>query len=278
MTEIGPTSIVVGIDGSESSLRAATFARAYADLHGLELVGAVVATDSLGLGHDDSIEPEVRDSLMTKVQASLGEAGITIDEVSVAIGHPATALTELASPAAALVVGARGIGGFSALLLGSTTSACLSHARCPVIVIPAQNRIPIAPQGRICVGVDGSAGSIAALKWALHEAAARPGCAVHAIAAWRAPHLWEPIQGGPSHYEERADRHLHIAVQAAGEAPVVLTSETKEGNAAAVLIDASSTSDLVVLGNDRHEGGRFDGGATPVAVASHSLCPVVIVP
>ena len=278
MTEIGPTSIVVGIDGSEPSLRAATFARSYADLHSLELFGAVVATDSLGLGHDDAIEPAVRDSLMTKVRASLVEAGITLDEISVGVGHPATALTELASPAAALVVGARGIGGFSALLLGSTTSACLSLARCPVMVIPAQRNAPITPQGRICVGVDGSAGSIAALKWALHEATTRLGCEVYAIAAWRAPHLWEPIQGGPAHYEERAQRDLHAAVQAAGETPVALTSETKEGNAAAVLIDASSTSDFVVLGNDRREGGRFDGGATPVAVASHSHCPVVIVP
>lgn len=278
MIDVGPTTIVVGIDGSATSMRAARFARTYADARGLRVVGIVVATDVLGLGRDDTVDTKTHDALVAKVSEALTEAGLVLDSLSVGIGHPAEVLTSLASPSAALIVGARGIGGFSALLLGSTTSACLAHARCPVFVIPHQDRAPEVPYGRICVGIDRSAGAIAALRWAVDEASTRPGCEVHAISAWRTPHLWEPLQGSPEHYEGRARHDLEAAMRALGDVPVIVTSATKEANAAQALIEESARSDLVVLGNDRREGGRFDASATPVAVASHSSSPVVIVP
>jgi nucleotide-binding universal stress UspA family protein len=45
-------------------------------------------------------------------------------------------LTERAKGADALVVGTRGRGGFTKLLLGSVSNACVHHAPCPVCVIP----------------------------------------------------------------------------------------------------------------------------------------------
>jgi nucleotide-binding universal stress UspA family protein len=56
---------------------------------------------------------------------------------------------------------------------------------------------PRTPRGGIVVGVDGSPGSLAALRWAIREAAAR-GLAVHAVAAWDVPtgvgSGWRPPQ------------------------------------------------------------------------------------
>jgi nucleotide-binding universal stress UspA family protein len=73
-----------------------------------------------------------------------------------------------------LVVGARGLGGFRRLLLGSVSEQCLHHASYPVAVV----RTSPAPAGadaspRVVVGVDGSAASQRALVWAVDEARAR---------------------------------------------------------------------------------------------------------
>ncbi|MEU3985934.1 universal stress protein [Streptomyces sp. NPDC026672] len=52
-------------------------------------------------------------------------------------GHPAAALTEAAKDAELLVVGSRGHGAFTGMLLGSVSHHCVHHATCPVLVVRA---------------------------------------------------------------------------------------------------------------------------------------------
>ncbi|WP_265584010.1 universal stress protein [Streptomyces chromofuscus] len=54
-------------------------------------------------------------------------------------GHPVRVLSDAAQWAVLLVVGSRGLGGFSGLLLGSVSQGLLHHAPCPVAVVPHAN-------------------------------------------------------------------------------------------------------------------------------------------
>ena len=78
-----------------------------------------------------------------------------------------------------LVVGARGLGGFSGLLLGSVSQQCVEYSPCPVVVLRGDSD---AADGPIVVGLDGSEGATRALHWTIDLAAATgsPIVAVHA--------------------------------------------------------------------------------------------------
>jgi nucleotide-binding universal stress UspA family protein len=79
------------------------------------------------------------EDLLENLLHELGEAveGIDVQRTVVEDRNPAEALVELSADADMLVVGSRGRGGFSRLLLGSVSHAAVLHAPCPVVVIPA---------------------------------------------------------------------------------------------------------------------------------------------
>jgi nucleotide-binding universal stress UspA family protein len=89
----------------------------------------------------EAFEEAVRgqaDELLAALLGELGETvrGVQVQQTVVEDRHPAEALVQLSVDAELLVVGSRGRGGFSELLLGSVSHAAVLHAVCPVVVVP----------------------------------------------------------------------------------------------------------------------------------------------
>jgi nucleotide-binding universal stress UspA family protein len=142
----GSTSrIVVGVDGSRSSLAALRWAIHQAELTG-DTVDAVnvwrypvppvdigmASMTTLGNFDAQSIAGKVLDDAISATVDSGSGVKIT---ATVKQGHPAQVLLDAASRADLLVVGSRGYGGFTEALLGSVGQECVHHAQCPVVVV-----------------------------------------------------------------------------------------------------------------------------------------------
>jgi nucleotide-binding universal stress UspA family protein len=136
-------SIVVGVDGSEGSLRAlrAAFEEARLRKAPLRVVVvwqltwseiAVETPETLKQAEDQA--ERVLDAALASVADGAGSAVEVSGEL--VNGHAATALVEAARDATLLVVGTRGTGGVAGALVGSVAHAAIHHARCPVLVVP----------------------------------------------------------------------------------------------------------------------------------------------
>ena len=137
---------------------------------------------------------------------------------------------------------------------------------------------------RVVVGVDGSERSRAALHWAAEEAKEHQAELV-ALLAWRppppeiAPASIPPL-GPDTHAQARAEQILAdtLANVFGNQHPVPITSQVTEGSAAKLLIEASRTADLVVVGTRGH--GGFAGlllGSVSQQVVAHAACSVTVV-
>ena len=136
--------IVVGVDGSEGSRAALRWAWNEAKAHGaaLEIVTAwqyPITTSLPAFGSmptPDDLEGEARDAMLRVVadEGITADGGVTVTTL-VAEGTPAQALLGAAAKADLLVVGSRGHGGFTGLLVGSVSQQCVSHSPCPVVVV-----------------------------------------------------------------------------------------------------------------------------------------------
>ena len=130
--------IVVGVDGSSASLHALRFAHRQADLTGAEL--HAVTAWAYPLSFDDPVDPtdwqaNAETILDTALAEALPLAAAGGVRRHVAEGHPAGVLLAQVEGADMLVVGSRGHGGFTGMLLGSVSQHVVAHAPCPVVVV-----------------------------------------------------------------------------------------------------------------------------------------------
>ena len=280
--------IVAGTDGSEESLRAVGWAAREAALRGAPL--RIVATAGLlprMRPHTEAGQYEtVTDVLVDDRDRALAvaaerdakaAAGVLIDTDELN-GPTAQAVTDSGSGALMLVLGSRGTGAFTALLLGSVSRYAASHASCPVVVV--RDEAP-SPHGLVGVGVADLDTCGDALRFAFEEASLRHA-ALHAIHAWHAPQA-ELTRAGPVPTESRAEAAADAATALAGlldecrakYPDVPVSHEVVHGHPAHALTGLSARADLVVIGRRPGEPGP---GSVRHALLNHAHGPVAVVP
>jgi nucleotide-binding universal stress UspA family protein len=282
--------IVAGTDGSEESLRAVDWAAREAAMRGapLRIVGTaeILPRMSQRMGAHGGTYEDVTDVLLedrnralaaAAERAAKAAAGVLIDTDELT-GPTAQAVTEAGSGALMLVVGSRGNGAFTALLLGSVSRYAASHASSPVVVVRDESP---APHGLIGVGVADTESCREALAFALEEASLRHA-GLHAIHAWHTPQS-DITRAGPVPTESGAQAAADAASQLAGlldecgakYPDVKVTHEVVHGHPGRALVGLSTRADLVVIG--RRAGGPGPGSVRH-ALLNHAHGPVAVVP
>jgi nucleotide-binding universal stress UspA family protein len=289
---VGMTVIVVGVDGSESAAQALQWADREATLRNWP-VTAVLAWGFLDQHHpdlDDRFDPsygetEASHALDAYVDRALGPTRSGAVRKRTICDLPSAALLRSSRDASLLVVGARGLGGFRELLLGSVSHACVHHAAGPVAVVRGEHTASEAGTvERVVVGIDGSETARHALVWAVEEARLR-SARLEVVHAWHMPYVtgypWVSPTFDLDAFEEAAQRTVAVALEAVDTDGLVepITRTLCSGGAASVLLEAAKGADLVVVGS-RGLGG-FTGlllGSVSNQVVHHATCPVIVVP
>jgi nucleotide-binding universal stress UspA family protein len=142
------SGIVVGIDASSHSMAALNWAMRAAAARNVPLtvvtVEVVVASGWGGsqvYGADFQLRDKAQkaaEEAVANVAKTLGDGAPKDVTVTALLGQPAEQLIEASKDADQIVVGRRGVGGFSRLLLGSVTSQIVHHANVPVTIVPDQ--------------------------------------------------------------------------------------------------------------------------------------------
>jgi nucleotide-binding universal stress UspA family protein len=287
--------IVVGVDGSTSATYAVRWAaraaaRRKAPLSIVHFWDVVPMSRSYALALPVSYVEAVQDEGRQWLDAAAAAAREVAPDVAVSTelsrGSAAGQLIGRSASAELVVLGSRGLGGFTGLLVGSIAVAVATHGHCPVVVVRG-SRPDVEPStdGPVVVGVDGSRTSEAAIPFAFEAAASRdaPLVAVHTWmdlaveGAWGMPMDeagWESVKA-----EELELLGERLAECTKAYPGVSVQRVVTRDRPAHTLLDHAKTAQLVVVGS-RGRGG-FRGlllGSTSQALIYHATCPVAVVP
>jgi nucleotide-binding universal stress UspA family protein len=280
--------VVVGIDGSEQALAAVRTAATAASHRNQPLhivhafiwpylhvnVGPVAGLPETGLRHhaEDLLQEAATEA--EKVARGVPVTTALID------GAATPVLLEESHRATLLVLGDRGLGGVSGLIVGSVAVHAAAHARCPVLVV----RGAATAGGPVVVGIDGSETSELAVGMAFEESAYR-GADLVAVLAWNDSPLVGVRDGHAPGYlaaliEQGARRTLDDALAGWRERypDVVVRPELVRGHPRHALVERSKTAQLVVLGARGRD--TFKGlllGSVSQTLLHQSACPVAVV-
>lgn len=290
MTNTAERPVVVGVDGSDSATQAVRWAALEAARRGAPLLLVHVWTPvPVGVPHAATLGP-YQDGLIDQGKAWLTEAsavaqetapGLTTD-TGLAGGSVAGHLIGRSATAELVVLGSRGLGGFTGLLVGSTAVALAAHGHCPVVVVRGVDATDVERDGPVVVGVDGPSARHEAIHLAFHAASLRraPLVAVHAwsdlpiTTVWELSATWHMIEHGES---ETLTKQL--APYREQFPDVTVEQVVVRDRPAHALLDHARSAQLVVVGS-RGRGG-FRGlllGSTSQALIHHAACPVAVVP
>ncbi|MDX5461367.1 universal stress protein [Micromonospora tulbaghiae] len=280
--------ILVGYDGSSDAAVALNWALDEAGRSGrpvrlayvfewLTVTGWIGPGVAPGVWPDEAARQQVEELVRkAAADAAADRPGLTVHG-EVFDGPPALVLQERSADAGMLVLGSRGHGGFGGLLAGSTAVSVTAHAHCPVVVVRDGQA---ATSGPVVVGSDGSESALRALGFAVERAAQRD-VPLRVLRAWEPPgDRWVPPDFDPEQVaaSERAAAEAELAPWRESFPDVPVEIEAVPGSASALLVEASRSAQLVVVGS-RGRGGLRGMllGSVSQQLIQHSHCPVAVV-
>lgn len=282
--------IVVGVDGSSSAEEATAWAAQEAYSRRLPLLLMHAYPWAERLRRTGEPEPEVRDEDLYRRQAhesldrAEAQARASAPDVEVTTelvdARPIELLTARAPGAEMVVLGSRGLGGVSGLLLGSVAVGLVSHAPCPVVVVRG-----VVPDGvveaPVVLGIDDSAHSDAVLAFGFDYAALH-GAPLVVVRAW-ADAVVDPataliLDGDTICEDQRLQVMERLADWRQKFPDVDVRIQVTIDRPAHGLIEASKGARLVLVGA-RGRGGMAGLllGSTSQALIHRATCPVVVV-
>ncbi|MGW4754738.1 universal stress protein [Streptomyces chartreusis] len=294
--------VMAGVDGSAESLAAAEWAAREAARRSrpLRLVHAWNQQPHKGAG------PSAAAAQRYLARRALRQAedrirrtcpGVKLDAEQVE--GPATGvLLHAAEQAELLVLGSRGLSGFTGFVVGSVALGVVARATLPVVLVrageeasdehlPADDGSPSTRTGYqdVVLGLDLGDPCDEVIEFAF-EAARLRGARLHVVHAWQEP---SPLGLGPGEIglvngPEQADEWLGfldavIKVWRDKYPEVEVVETVAEGRARSVLVRAATGASLLVVGRRTTErpAGPRTGPVTHAAV-QHVGCPVAVVP
>jgi len=297
MNTTTPTStgtIVVGVDGSKPSTQALVWAATEANLQRRELTivhaEKTFSTSQQAWLASAGITPgeivaqvleEARDIVDHARARALAECpGLEVSTI-VQAGDPRDVLLGLADTAAMIVIGSRGHGPVTSVLLGSVSIGVSRHATCPVVVVrPSESE---HEHRGVVVGSDGSAQSTSTVEFAYRVASLHhmPLTVVHCL--WDplvARVRWGHLMHADPFYEDAEQRIKTTLAGMSDKFPdVAMHVVLAKGAVDACLVDLSRQHDILVVGRHAHSlGERLAWGGLTTSIVEHASGPVVVVP
>ncbi|MGW2254695.1 universal stress protein [Kitasatospora sp. NPDC001660] len=281
-------AVVVGVDGSEASTAAAEWAayQAYRSGRPLRMIhaGGVETCTPTGPGDGGERLPQSVLAAREHIARVLPGLEIACEHVP---GSPAHALAAAGGRDGLLVLGSRGLGGFTELLVGSVALRAAAHARCPVVLVRAGADGRGTASGDVVVGLDSGLPSGEVLDFAFGQAAARAATlrVLESRAVPTGPYVTEaPVDQGEIRESLATAELTHLQD---GLAPwrekfpeVRVDAEVTAWPAGRALVEASRGASLTVVGR-RKPGlpavAPWQGGVAHT-VLHHAHSPVAVVP
>ena len=287
--------VVVAVDGSEASQNAVRWAANTAMKRGIPLRIASSYTVPQFLYAEGMVPPkELFDDLQAETLEKIEAARAVAHEVApdIKIGHtiaegsPIDMLLEMSHDVTMVVMGSRGMGGLSGMVMGSVSASVVSHASCPVVVVREDNHVTESTKyGPVVVGVDGSEVSQKATHYAFAEAAAR-GAELIAVHTWMDMQVQASLAGLSAAQTEWAEVEKEqgallterLAEFHAEYPDVPVKKVIARDRPVRALADAAAGAQLLVVGS--HGRGGFKGmllGSTSRALLQNAPCPMMVV-
>lgn len=287
--------VVVAVDGSEAANNAVRWAANAAMKRDIPLRLATSYTMPQYLYAEGMVPPEelfadLQAEAMEKIEAAREIAHEVAPDIlighTIAEGSPIDMLLEMSRDVTMLVLGSRGLGGLSGMVMGSVSAAVVSHAHCPVVVVREDNNVTETNKyGPIVVGVDGSDVSQKATEYAFAEADAR-SCELIAVHTWMDMQAQASLAGvNTAQSQWEAIEQQQVKILSDRLAPLIEKyPDVPVGKVIArdrpvrALAEQAEGAQLLVVGS--HGRGGFKGmliGSTSRALLQAAPCPMMVV-